>query len=150
MKFPYGSLSLPGQWKKTDFNQNSGQQNFKNKDSLSTALLINRASGYPFYTKAMTSNLFVKAMYEWDANYLTARINGSSKIIKQDTVNHFIVWQITADNDKYQIDNLNLFGCENGIVFTVLAPTAKKLTNEQKINFVRTIYENKTVGTWCN
>ena len=150
MKFPYGSISLPGQWTKTFFNQNSGQQNFKNKDTLSTALLINRASGYPFYTKAMTSNQFVKAMYEWDANYMTAQINGNSKIIMQDTANHFIVWQIIADNDKYQIDNLNLFGCENGIVFTVLAPTAKKLTNEQKINFVRTIYENKTVGTCCN
>jgi len=149
MKFPYGSLSLPGQWTKTVFNQNSGQQNFKNKDSLSTALLINRASGYPFYTKAMTSNQFVKAMYEWDANYLTVQINGFSKIIKQDTVNHFIVWQITADNDKYHIDNINLFGCENGLVFTVMAPS-KKLTFEQKVDFIQTVFKNKTVGTCCN
>lgn len=149
MKFPYGSLSLPGKWTKSSFNENSGQQNFKSKDSLSTALLINRASIYPFYVKGMTSNQFVKAMYEWDSKYFIDNIEASCTIIKEDTLDHFIVWKISAHNEKYNIENEYLFGCENGIVFTVFAPT-RKLTAEQKIDFMESVYKSKTVGTCCN
>jgi hypothetical protein len=148
-KFPYGSLSLPGQWTKTSLNQVSGQQNFESKDSLSTALLINQASSYPFYVKGMTSNEFVKAFYEWDSKYFIDNIKANCSIIKQDTVNHFIIWQIIAHNDKYNVENQYLFGCENGLVFTIFAPT-RKLTFEQKIDFMETVYKNKTVGTCCN
>lgn len=148
MKFPYGSLNLPGQWTKSFLNQSSGQQNFKSNDSLSTALLINETSSYPFYTKGMTSNEFVKAMYEWDSKYYIDKFQANCPIIKQDTVNYFIVWQIIAHNEKYNIENQYLFGCENGIVFSVLAPT-RKLTFEQKIDFVEAVYKNRSVGKCC-
>ena len=149
MKLPYGSLTLPGQWTKTSLNKISGQQNFKSKDSLSTALLINQTSSYPFYVKGMSSNEFLKAFYEWDSKYFIDNIKANCKIIKQDTINHFIIWEIIAHNDKYNIENQYLFGCENGIVYTVFAPTTK-LTLEQKINFIESVYKNKTVGTCCN
>ena len=148
MVFPFGSLSLPGKWTKTAYNKISGQQNFKNKDSLGTALLINRNSGYSFYTKEMSPNKFVKAMYQWDSDYFSSQFKGNCKILKQDTINHYIIWQITADNEKNKFDNVYLFGSENGIVFTVRAPI-ENVTLSQKIEFVQTVYENKTVGTCC-
>lgn len=148
-KFPYGSLSLSGQWTKTSLNQTSGQQNFISKDSLSTALLINEVSNYPFYLKGMTSNEFVKAFYKWDSKYFTDNMQANCTIIKQDTLNHFIIWQFIAHNNRYNVENQYLFGCENGIVFTILAPT-RKMTFEQKIDFLETIYKNKSVGKCCN
>ncbi|HEY4799890.1 MAG TPA: hypothetical protein VII99_12495, partial [Bacteroidia bacterium] len=148
-KFPFGSISIPGKWTEVSYNKVSGQHNFKNTDSILTAVAINRASSYSFYKPNMTANNIVKEFYEWDSKYLADNINGNRTIIKQDTVNHFIVWQITADNEKYKIDNHYLFGSENGIIFTVFIST-KKWSNEQKTDFVQTVYKNKTVGTCCN
>lgn len=148
-KIPFGNISIPGKWTKTSYNQVSRQHNFRNADSVLTAVAINQATSYPFYKPNMTSNNIVKEFYEWDSKYLADNVNGNRTIIKQDTVNHFILWQITADNDKYKIDNHYLFGCENGIIFTVFVAT-NKWTNEQKIEHLQTVYKTKTVGTCCN
>lgn len=147
-KFPFGSLSIPGKWTKISYNQVSRQHNFKNADSVLTAVAINQTSSYPFCKPNMTSNEVVKEFYEWDSKYLADNLNGKRTIIKQDSVNHFIVWQITADNEKYKVDNHYLFGCENGIIFTVFVAT-DKWTNEQKVEHLQTVYKNKTVGTCC-
>ncbi len=147
-KLPFGSLSIPGKWTKFSYNQVSGQHNFKNLDSVMTAVAINRASSYSFYKPKMTSNDVVMAFYEWDSKYLADNIGGNRTIIKQDTVNHFIIWQITADNEKYKINNHYLFGSENGIIFTVFV-TTKKWTDEKKVEHLETVYKNKTVGTCC-
>jgi len=147
-KLPFGSISIPGKWTKVSYNQVSRQHNFKNADSVLTAVAINQSSSYPFYKLNMTSNEVVKEFYEWDSKYLAENINGKRTIIKQDTVNQFIVWQITADNEKYKVDNHYLFGSENGIIFTVFIST-KKWTNEQKVEYLQTVYKNKTVGNCC-
>jgi len=146
-KFPFGSLSIPGKWTKVSYNQVSGQHNFKNADSVSTAVAINQASSYPFYKPNMTSNEAVTEMYEWDAKYWTYQISAKTTILKQDTTNHFVIWQISADN-KYKIDNYYLFGSENGLVFTIMIDT-KKWDLNQKINFLQIVYKNKTVGNCC-
>jgi len=147
IKFPFGSMSIPGKWTKVSYNQISFQHNFKNEDSVFTALAINQASSYPFYKPNMTSNELIKEFYEWDSKYLADLIKGNRTIIIQDTINHFILWQITADNE-YQLDNHYLFGCENGIIFTILIST-KKWTNEQKLNYLQTVYKNKSIGSCC-
>ena len=147
-KFPFGSISIPGKWTKVSYNQVSGQHNFRNADSVLTAIAINQASSYPFYKAKTISNDIVKEFYEWDSKYLADNLKGNRTIIKQDTVNHFIVWQIMADNERYKIDNHYLFGSENGIIFTVFIST-KKWANEQKVEFLQTVYKSKTVGTCC-
>ena len=147
-KFPFGSISIPDKWTKVSYNEFSRQHKFKNSDSVFTAVAINQASSYSFYKPNMTSNEVVKEFYEWDSKYLSDNINGSRIVIKQDTVNHFIVWQILADNEKYKIDNHFLFGSENGIIFSI-SITTKKWTNEQKIEHLLAVYKNKTVGNCC-
>jgi len=147
-KLPFGSIGIPGKWTKVSYNQVSGQHNYMNADSVFTAVAINRASSYSFYKPNMTSNQTVKEFYEWDSKYLADNMNGTRTIIKQDTVNHFIVWQIKADNEKYKVDNHYLFGSENGIIFSVFVST-KKWTNEQKTEHLQTVYKNKTVGNCC-
>ncbi len=147
-KLPFGSIGIPGKWTKVSYNQVSGQHNFTNADSIFTAVAINRASSYPFYKRNMNSNETVKEFYEWDSQYLVGQINGERTIVKQDTTNHFIVWHIKAEN-KYNIDNHYLFGCENGIIFTVFIDT-KKWSEQQKVNFLETVYKTKTVGNCCN
>jgi hypothetical protein len=147
-KSPLGSLSIPGKWTKISYNQVSMQHNFENADSVLTALAINQSTAYPFYKTNMTSNEVVKEFYEWDSKYLAENIQGTRTIIKQDTINHFILWQIKADNEKYKVDNHYLFGSENGIIFTVFIST-NKWTNEQKIEYLQTVYKNKTVRDCC-
>lgn len=147
-KFPFGSISIPGKWIKVSYNQVSRQHNYNNADSVLTAVAINCSSSYPFYKPNMNLNQTVKEFYEWDSKYLADNINGTRTIVQRDTINHFIVWQIKAGNEKYKVDNHYLFGCENGIIFTVFV-SAKKWTNEQKINHLQTVYKNKTVGNCC-
>ncbi|MFI5150665.1 MAG: hypothetical protein ACHQRM_13085 [Bacteroidia bacterium] len=147
--FPLGSVQIPGKWVKTSFNKVSSQQNFRNADSVLTAVAINKSTAYPFYKPNMNSNTIVKEMYEWDSKYLADHTNGNRTLIEQDTLNHFIVWQITGMLNDFGVDNHYLFGSENGIVYTVFIST-KKWTNEQKIDFVKTVYKNKTVGACCN
>lgn len=145
---PFGSTNLPGKWNKTTFNKISYQQMFKNIDSISSAVSINQASNYPIYKAKMTSNQIVKELYEWDAKYWTEQIGANTSILKQDTINHFIIWQISADH-KFKVDNYYLFGCENGIIFTVFINT-EKWDPTQKITFLETVYKNKKLGTCCN
>ena len=147
-KFPLGTVTIPGKWTKISYNQVSGQHHFMNVDSAMTAIAINQASSYPFYKPKMTPNTIVQEFYEWDSKYLAEKIKGERSVIKRDTTNHFIIWQITADTEKRKIDTYYLFGSENGIVFTILGPT-KKWTNEQKVIFLETVYKNKTVGNCC-
>ena len=145
MKFPFGSVSLPGKWTRTTYNAVSGQYNFTNTDSVSVAVALNRAAQYPFYKKEMTADQFVQAMYEWDSDYLTQKINGKDTVITRDTVNHFITWRITNGEG---INNHNLFGYENGVVFTVMVAT-EKWPDEKKVKFAETVYLNRIKGTCC-
>jgi hypothetical protein len=148
-KLPYGSISIHGgKWTKVSYNEISGQHNFKNADSIFCAVLINRASSYPFYKPKMTSNEIVKAMYEWDSKYWTEQTGAKTPLLKQDTTNHSLIWQISLDN-KYKVDNYYLIGSENGLIFTIMVDT-KKWDLTQKIIFLETVYKNKKVGTCCN
>ena len=144
---PLGSTILPGKWTKTTFNEVSYQQNFKNIDSISSAVAISQASNYPFYKPKMTTNQIVTEMYEWDAKYWAQQAGAKTPMLKQDTINHFIIWQISSE--KYGIDNYYLFGCENGIIFTVFINT-KKWDLTKKMNFLETVYRDKKVGNCCN
>ncbi|MCC6369892.1 MAG: hypothetical protein IT236_02680 [Bacteroidia bacterium] len=145
---PFGAAVMPGKWTKTTFNKVSYQQHFKNADTISVSVAINQASNYPFYKPNMSSNEVVKAMYYWDAEYWAKQIGASTPLLKQDTLNHFLIWQILSDKNGYDVNNYYLFGCENGIVFTVFIATEKwNLT--QKISFLQTVYSNKKVGNCC-
>jgi hypothetical protein len=144
-KLPYGSISIPdGKWTKVSYNEISGQYNFKNVDSVFCAVLINTASGYPFYKPKMTSNEIVKAMYEWDSKYWAEQTGAKTSLLKQDTTSHSLIWQISID--KYKADNYYLIGSENGIIFTIMVDT-KKWDLAQKTIFLETVYKNKKVGT---
>ena len=148
-KFPFGSLSMPGKWKKVSYNPTSHQHNFRDIDSIFVAVAINQASSYPFYKYQMSSNKTVKEMYEWDSKYLADRIHGSREILKQDTTNHFILWHLSCDTVNCDVDTYYLFGCENKLIFSVMVDT-KKWDPNQKINFMQTVYKNKSVGNCCN
>jgi hypothetical protein len=148
VKIPFGNISIPGKWTKISYNRVSRQHNFMNADSILTAVSINKASSYTFYKPNLTSNEIVKEYYEWDSKFLADTIKGNRTVIKQDTVNHYILWQLTADNEKHRLNNHFLFGCENGILFTVYIST-EKWTNQQKVAFLETVYKTKTAGSCC-
>jgi|GEM_PF-429609 len=144
-KLPFGSISMPGEWTKSSYNQNSRQQFFKNEDDVSTAIAINKASSYSFYNSNMNSNQIVKEFYEWDSKYLADNIQGSRSIIKIDNDNHFIIWKLVANNEQHNLNNYYLFGSENGIIFNLYVAT-DDWTEEQKIEYLVRAYNNRKVG----
>jgi hypothetical protein len=141
---PFGSLPLPGKWTKTTYIQSSGQQNFENKDRSNIALLINRNSDYPFYKKGMSANTFVKDMYRRDSDYFVLQYNARCSIIKQDTSEHYIIWQIIAQNEKHKFDIIYL--AAKMILFLRLERRQKAYPFCKKLNLCNPFTETKTLG----
>lgn len=141
-------MSLPGQWKKVNYNEVSKQHFFNDADSVLLGLAINPAKNYPFYKSGMPPNQIVQEMFNWDSNYFEENIGIKGKIIEQNTSKHFILWQVEGKQKDREFDNHLLFGSEKGIVFTVFVSTSK-WSKEKKENFMRSVYESKTVGECC-
>ncbi|MBX7052457.1 MAG: hypothetical protein K1X54_10520 [Flavobacteriales bacterium] len=144
---PLGSVVIPGEWTKTTYNDVSNQQNFTMSNGVSTAIAINQASIYPFYQPQLSTHDLVREMYKWDAQYFAEQLGTETPILLEDSTQHFIIWQILSEPKG--IDNYYLFGCENGIIFTVFL-NAKEWDIQEKMNFLQTAYRNKTVGNCCN
>ncbi len=145
-KSPLGSIKIPGKWTKTTYNELSKQYFFKNSDTILIAVAINLNSHYPFYSKGMTDNSFINEFYEWDSKFLADQIKGTRVILKNDTINHSIIWHL------YNNENINsyyLFGIEKGKTFTIFITTAK-WDESKKIKFLQTVYNNKIVLNCCN
>jgi hypothetical protein len=135
---PYGSVSLPGQWKKERYNSVSHQQWFINDDSITTAIAFTHCNGYEFSKKGLNDFAFVKAYYEWDSKYLAERLKCNRTILVADSINKYIIWQLSSD----RLNNYFLFACNNCNVHNYNIST-KKWSQEQKIKFLQDLYLTK-------
>ena len=135
--FPLGSVSLPGQWVKGNYNSVSGQQWFK-KDSISLAIAFTQCDKYEFSKKDLKDFNFVKEYYEWDSKYLADTKKLTRQIIVSDSVNQYIIWRLFGDN----FDNHFLFGNKNCAVHNYNVAT-KKWTEEEKVQFLQRLYLKK-------
>lgn len=120
MMFPYGSVTLPGKWTETHYNNVSGQQFFRNADSVEFAVALNSWNRYEFYRQGMTAMEFVKAFYEWESVYFQEQTGCQVKIVKDAGDRDMILWNIRRDPT---INTYYLFGLRNKIVYNLSIKT---------------------------
>lgn len=145
---PFGSVDFPGKWRKTSYYDVSRQQSFVLGDSMKSAISINRASRYPFYKKDFSEQRIAREMYEWDSQYLVERAGGERIIVKDDTVNHFIIWTLASAGSQPEKFPMYLFGSERGIIYNLNIAT-DRWTVEAKARFLEEMYRSRKTGNCC-
>jgi len=138
---PYGSVSITGKWDKSNYNSVSGQQFFINKDSIEIAIAFNRFDSYEFNADGSKIGFeFVKALYDWDSQFLVNSYGLKRKVLETDSINNFILYQIYGLTN---IDTYFLVGEKNGNVSNLSITITDKWTDEKKIEFLKELYIKK-------
>ena len=135
--FPYGSVSLPGKWNKTDYNTESKQQFFTNKDSVVVAIVFGRSKSYEFNKDgSLKGNDFLNSFKEshgldW-------------KILETDNINNYMIYRIYGITDESKFDSYFLMGEKNGSVSNFSVYNTNKWSESDKIIFLKNLYlQNK-------
>ena len=138
---PFGSVSIPGDWEKTNYNSVSGQQFFINKDSIRIAIAFNRFDKYEFNTTGLEKGYeFVKAFYDWDSKFFIDTYGLQSRVLEKDSINNFILYQIHGLTHGSKVDTYFLVGEKNGNVNNFSIQTTDKWSEEEKIKFLKELY----------
>ena len=129
---PFGSVSIPEKWVKTNYNCESGQQFFTNKDSRRIEIAFNRFDNYEFNFDGSNKGYeFVKAFYEWDSKFFVDSYGLQRRVLETDSINNFIPYQINGLTNEAKFDIYFLIGEKNGNVQNLSVMTTDKW-NEDK------------------
>ncbi len=138
---PYGSVSIPGKWNKTNYNSVSKQQFFTNKDSINLAIAFGRYDKYEFN---MNGNYlgyeFVKEFYEWDSKYFVDSYNLKRQVLINDSVNCFMIYRIFGKIEKGNFNTYFLIGEKNGNSSNFSISSTEKWTENEKIDFLKNLF----------
>jgi len=138
---PFGSVSIPGKWEKTNYNNVSGQQFFTNSDSIRIAIAFNRFDKYEFNAGGAKKGYdFVKAFYEWDSKFFVDSYGLQRNIIENDSINNYILYQIYGLTNGAKFDTYFLVGEKNGNVNNLSIMTTDKWTEDKKTDFLKRLY----------
>ena len=138
---PYGSVSIPGKWNKDHSNMVSGQQFFKNKDSIGIAIAFNSISNYEFNQRGtLTGFQFTKAFYEWDSQYFVNTHGLSRKMIEEDSINHFVIYRVYGNTRQSKFDTYFLIGEKNRNVSNFSITYTDKWTEQKKVEFLKSLF----------
>lgn len=139
--FPYGSVSIPGEWNKTSYNQIAKQQFFKNSDSIIISIVFGPCNKYEFNaTNPKKGFEFVKALYEWDSEFFVSNYHLDQEIVESNENDNFIIWRVFGENNDTYWDTYILFGEKNGLANNFSVMTTDKWTKEDKVIFLKKIY----------
>lgn len=141
---PYGSVTLPGKWEKTDYNTISRQQFFRNQDSVIIAIAFGRFNKYEFNTEGSKTGFdFVKAYYEWDSKYFVNSHRLKRQQIESDSINNFMIYRIYGQIEKDDFDTYFLIGEKNGNTSNFSISDTDKWTENEKIDFLKNLFLTK-------
>jgi hypothetical protein len=138
---PFGKVSIPGIWYKTDFNEVSRQQLFKNADSTTLAIAFSRVNQYAFNTDGSKTGLdFVYAFYEWDSQYLVQTHQIQRAILEIDTANQYMIYRIFGRNERFVFDTYFLIGEQQGNVSNISIFLTDQWSATEKVALLKRIY----------
>ena len=142
--FPFGSVTLPGKWEKTNYNTASKQQYFINQDSVIIAIVFSRFDGYEFNTDGSQRGYnFVKAFYEWDSKYFIDSYGLKRQPIKNDSINNFMIFRIYGQIKEGEFDTYFLIGEKNGNISNFSISDTDKWSVSEKIKFLERLFLTK-------
>lgn len=138
---PYGSVTLPGKWEKTNYNTVSHQQFFINEDSVNISIAFARFNKYEFNTDGLNKGYdFVKAYYEWDSQYFVDAHGLKRKPIESDSSNNFMVYRIFGNINEREYDTYFLIGEKNGNVSNLSISKTDIWTEIEKVTFLKNLF----------
>ena len=141
MVFPYGSVSIHGEWTQTSYNQVSKQQFFQNPDSIIISVAFTPCNKYEFNLDNSKKGFeFVTALYEWDSEYFVSNYHLNREKIESDEKNNFIIWRTFGENNDTYWDSYFLFGEKNGFANNFAIMKTFKWTKEEKVTFLKEMY----------
>ena len=141
MVFPYGAVSLPNKWEKTNYNSSARQQFFKNEEGVTIAISFAPSNKYEFNTdNSKKGFVFVKAFYEWDSQYFVNTFGLEQDLVEENETDNYIIWRVYGEYNNSQWDTYFLFGEKNGIAHNYSITKSDKWTTEQKMKFLKGIY----------
>jgi hypothetical protein len=136
--FPHGTVAIPGKWVKSHYNAVSQQQLFRNEDSVQMAISFAACNKYDFNRDgAKTGFTFVKAMYEWERDYQIKDLKQNVRLIEQDSVNNYIMWQMYSDRNNFKVNTYYLIAEKNCHVNNYSISITNKLTEDEKIALLK-------------
>ncbi len=138
---PYGSVSIPGRWNKTDYISISRQQFFKNFDNITIAIAFAPYDKYEFNADKPKKELdFALAYYEWDSKYFVETHKLKREFMEKDSTNNFVIYRIFGENEKGKFDTYFLVGERNGFVSNFSIMDTDKWDRKYKIDFLKRLY----------
>ncbi len=142
--FPYGSVTIPGKWEKTNYNATSKQQFFRNQDSISIAIAFGRFDNYKFNTDgSKKGHEFIKAYYEWDSKYFVDSYGVERQLFEDDSTNNFIIYRIYGQSEKDNLNTYFLIGEKNGNISNFSIFFTDKWDEKEKIDFLKKLFLTK-------
>ena len=138
---PYGSVTIPEKWEKTNYNSISRQQFFRNQDSIIIAIAFGRFNKYEFNKDgSKTGYNFVKAYYEWDSKYFVESHGLKRQPIESDSTKNFMVYRIFGQVENGELDTYFLIGEKGGNISNFSISKTDKWTESEKIVFLKNLY----------
>jgi len=133
---PLGQVSIPGRWKKNRYDKVSRQQFFTNQDSIIIALAFGRFDSYEFNTKgALKGYDFIKAFYEWEAEYFESK-GLERQLLESDSTKKYMVYRFYGQN----YDTYFLIGERFGNVSNFSINATNKWPEKDKILFLKRLF----------
>lgn len=141
---PYGSVSIPGKWTKTNYNSISKQQFFRNDDSIILAIAFGRFDKYEFNTDGRLKGFdFVKSYYNWDSKFFVEFHGLQRQEMEIDSINGFLAYRIFGNIEKGEFDTYFLIGEKNGNVTNISISDTDKWTESEKLTFMKNLFVSK-------
>ena len=138
---PYGIVSIPDKWEKTNYNSISRQQFFKNADSIIIAVAFGPYDKYEFNADKSKKGIdFALAYYEWDSKYFVETHGLKRDFIEMDSIRNFVVYRIFGEIEKGEFDTYFLVGERNGFVSNYSIMDTDKWTEKYKIAFLKRLF----------
>ena len=139
--FPYGSVSIPGEWTQTSYNQGAKQQFFRNSDSITISVSFGPCNKYEFNKDNSKKGFeFLTAYYEWDSEYFVNNYRLNEEKVESNEKDNYIIWRTFGENNNTYWDTYFLFGEKKGFVSTFGIMKTDKWTEKEKIAFLKEMY----------
>ncbi|MDR1722890.1 MAG: hypothetical protein LBR84_02985 [Tannerella sp.] len=144
MVFPFGNVNIKGKWEQTKYNSSARQQFFTNSDSVTISIAMGLSKKFEFNADGSLKGFdFVKAFYKWESEYFANSFDFSSTEIETDEENKFILWRVFGTYNNADRNMYFLSFEQNGVFKNFSVQTTKKWTEEQKIEFLKSLVFNK-------
>jgi len=141
--FPYGSVSIPGKWKRTTYNRAGRQQFFENEHNVVLGVSFGPCNRYEFNADNSKKGFdFVKAFYDWESQYFANDYGMAVEIIEKNESEKYITWRIFGEYNNTPWDAYFIFGEKNGMARNFSIMETDKWTREQKLDFLKDLYLN--------